>query len=92
MTRKEFAEFIFEDSHLLCNPIKRAKKKRIAEGDTAFSKEQLDSYSKRYNEILTCGYEQNKKTKGKYAKSEEKKLLNRLKKYNNKSGVINEAK
>ena len=41
----------------------------------------MDSYSKRYNEILKSGYEQNKKTKGKYAKSEEKKLLNRLKKY-----------
>lgn len=61
--------------------INHAKKKRIAQGDSVFTKEQLDSYSKRYNEILNCGYEQNKKTKGKYAKSEEKKLLNRLKKY-----------
>lgn len=57
------------------------KKKMMAEGKHAFTMEQLDSYSKRYNEILQCGYEQNKKTKGKYAKSEEKKLLNRLKKY-----------
>ena len=40
--------------------INHAKKKRIAEGDTAFNKEQLDSYSKRYNEILKSGYEQNK--------------------------------
>ena len=29
--------------------INHAKKKRIAEGDTAFSEKQLDSYSKRYN-------------------------------------------
>lgn len=61
--------------------INSAKKKRIAEGYTSFTKEQLEAYSKRYNEILKYGYEQNQKTKGKYAKSEEKKLLNRLKKY-----------
>ena len=61
--------------------INHAKKKRIAEGDTAFSKEQLDSYSKRYDEILKCGYEQNKKTKGKYAKSEEKKKNEYHRKY-----------
>jgi len=41
--------------------INHAKKKRIEEGDTAFTKKQLDSYSRRYNEILKCGYEQNKK-------------------------------
>ena len=69
------------DMNNFLSGINHAKKKRIGEGDTAFTKEQLDSYSKRYNEILKSGYEQNKKTKGKYAKSEEKKLLNRLKKY-----------
>lgn len=41
--------------------INHAKKKRIEEGDTGFTKKQLDSYSRRYNEILKSGYEQNKK-------------------------------
>lgn len=45
--------------------INHAKKKRIEEGDTAFTKKQLDLYSRRYNEILKCGYEQNKKNEGK---------------------------
>ena len=61
--------------------INKAKRKLMSEGKECFTSKQLASYSQRYNEILQCGYEQNKKTTGKYAKAEEKKLLNRLKKY-----------
>lgn len=43
--------------------------------------EKLQKYSQRYDEIIEEGYLENKKTKGKYLKQEEKSLLNRLKKY-----------
>ena len=43
--------------------------------------EKLEKYSKRYNEIIEEGYEENKKIKKKFLKQEEQRLLNRLKKY-----------
>ena len=44
-------------------------------------KRQLERYSNRYDEILEEGYSENKKVKSKYLRKEEKRLLNRLKKY-----------
>jgi hypothetical protein len=49
--------------------------------ETCFSKEQLNRYSNRYDQILADGIQANKKTKGRLAKKEEKTLLNRLMKY-----------
>ncbi len=43
--------------------------------------EQLERYSKRYDEIIQEGYEENKKVKSKFIRQEEQKLLNRMKKY-----------
>ena len=48
---------------------------------TAFSRGQLERFSARYDELISEGYKANKATKGKLAKKEEKKLLNRLVKY-----------
>ena len=56
------------------NEIKRA-------GGTGFGPEQLERYSDRYDEIIAMGLEQNRSTKGRIAKKEEKALLNRLRKY-----------
>lgn len=49
--------------------------------ESRFAKEQLERYAARYDEIIARGMEQNKNTKGRVAKKEEKALLNRLKKY-----------
>lgn len=50
-------------------------------GATAFSTEQLERFSLRYDELVAQGYEANKSTRGRLAKKEEKTLLNRLVKY-----------
>lgn len=64
----------------LCS-LNEYRKKQKAKGDDKLEKEQLDRYSKRYDELLEEGYEENKKIKGKFLRQEEQRLLNRLKKY-----------
>ena len=58
-----------------------ARNEQKRNGSTAFSKSQLERFSLRYDELIAEGYEANKRTRGKLAKKEEKKLLNRLVKY-----------
>lgn len=57
----------------------RNEQKKI--GKTGFSKEQLERYSNRYDQILIEGVKANKSTRNRLAKREEKTLLNRLVKY-----------
>ena len=57
------------------------RKKQKGKGIQKLEEEQLERYSKRYDELLEEGYEENKKVKGKYLRQEEQRLLNRLKKY-----------
>lgn len=64
----------------LCS-LNEYRKKLKNNGIEELEEEKLDKYSKRYNEILEEGYLENKNTKGKYLRQEEKSLLNRLKKY-----------
>ena len=59
----------------------RARKTAIQNGATAFSAEQLARYVQRYDAIVSLGRTQNKHTRGKFAKKEEKSLLNRLEAY-----------
>lgn len=61
--------------------IKRIQKSLKEKGVEKIEKEKLQKYSQRYDEVIEEGYLENKKTKGKYLKQEEKSLLNRLKKY-----------
>ncbi|MBQ8190041.1 MAG: transposase [Lachnospiraceae bacterium] len=56
------------------------RKERIKKGIT-FTEEELAAYEKRYDEIIAEGKIQNKHTKGRLAKQEEKTLLTRLEKY-----------
>ena len=70
-----------EDMINFLSGINKAKKKLKIEGKSCFTEDQLDNYSKRFDEIIQLGYKQNKTTEGKCAKEDEKKLLNRLKKY-----------
>lgn len=58
-----------------------ARKVWISEGYTSLTSEQLERYSSRYDEIIAIGLEENRHTRGRIAKKEEKALLNCLKKY-----------
>lgn len=65
---------------LLCG-MNRARKQSIGEGRTAFPEGVILGYEEKYRELIAKGREENKKTKHKYARDDEKKLLNRMEKY-----------
>lgn len=66
-------------SFLCC--LNEHKKDLILQGMMAIRKEKLERFSKRYDEILENGFKENEKLRSKYYKADEKRLLNRLKKY-----------
>lgn len=68
-----------ELSTFLCD-LNKKRKVCIKNGQT-FTESDLIGYSKRYSDFLEQGIVENKATKGELAKSAEKTLLNRLKKY-----------
>lgn len=76
-TRNKWSEELIA----LLNEMNRARKDRMAEGINGFSEEQAEAYEKRYHELTAKGHEENKGTAHRYAKAEEKTLLNRLEKY-----------
>lgn len=59
----------------------QARKQRILQGGTCFTPSELERYSLRYEDLLSEGRDENRHTKGRIAKKEEKALLKRLKKY-----------
>ena len=61
--------------------IKSNKEEYLEIGINRFSEQEMDDYSKRYDEIIKEGLEENKESNSKYLGKEEKALLNRLKKY-----------
>ena len=61
--------------------VKMSKELAIAFGAEKFEQADLDNYRKRYDEIVGAGFEAMKNTKSQFYKTEEKRLLNRLKKY-----------
>ena len=58
-----------------------ARKERQKRGGDQFTLEEVGRYSQRYDKLIAMGREQNRQTKGRNAKKEEKTLLNRLEKY-----------
>lgn len=66
-------------SFLCC--LNEYKKQLSSQGIKELSLEKLEKYSQRYDEILSLGIEENKTLKSKFHKTEENRLLNRLKKY-----------
>ncbi len=58
-----------------------ARKKLIEAGSSHFPTESPARYEARYDEILALGEKEAESTKGRYNRQEERKLLNRLKKY-----------
>lgn len=65
---------------LLCE-MNEARKRLIEQEKNCFSEEELTEYEQKYQELIIKGRNENKKTSHRYAKSEEKTLLNRLEKY-----------
>lgn len=65
--------------HLLTDANKRRKK--LTEKNEFFTEKEAREIVKKYEKLLSDGYEQNQKTHHKYAKAEELTLLNRLKNY-----------
>lgn len=65
----------------LLREMNRVRKQFIREGKKTFSGQQIEEYEKRYRELIGKGREENKKTKHKYARDDEKTLLNRMEKY-----------
>lgn len=65
---------------LFCE-MNRERKKCIAGGEKSFPKEILCTYEKRYMDFINAGRSENKQPGHKYAKDDEKALLNRLEKY-----------
>lgn len=64
----------------LCS-LNEYRKKLIMEDIKCLDEKHLEKYSKRYDEIIEEGYEENKKIKSKYLRQDEQRLLNRLRKY-----------
>lgn len=69
------------DMGMFLNGMDHARNEHIRKNNCSFTQEQIKEYEKRYDTVIAKGREQNKKTKGKIAKKEEKALLNRLEKY-----------
>lgn len=65
---------------LLCE-MNTARKQLISQGGKAFPAETVSGYEARYQELIADGRKENKSTAHKYARDDEKALLNRLEKY-----------
>jgi len=57
------------------------ERKRRISSDSSFTDVEILNYEDEYDRILLEGRSENRRTSGKYAKQEEKALLNRLEKY-----------
>lgn len=65
---------------LLC-VMNSERKELISQGIKSFSEDRIKAYEKCYMDLIAQGRCENKQTKHKYAKSDEKTLLNRMEKY-----------
>lgn len=65
----------------LLSEMNQARKAAIEKEDTRFETAVIAEYEKKYDACIVDGRGENKKTKHRYAKKEEKKLLNRMEKY-----------
>lgn len=82
--RKNTEETGNQWSHSLCSflyGMNDARRRWIQQGRRSLEEEEAARYAARYEELVCLGWEQNKKTRGRIAKKEEKALLKRLEKY-----------
>ena len=69
-----------EMSALLCE-MNKARKEFISQELFSFPEEAVLDYEKKYHAVIKRGREENKRTSHRYAKKDEKALLNRMEKY-----------
>ncbi len=69
------------DLAMFLKGMNHARKQCIEAGGNGFREEKLARYEERYDQLLEEGEKQHQNTKGRAAGREERKLLNRLKKY-----------
>jgi len=72
-----------EDMTRFLLALKRSKESAIGFGASGFDRSDIEEYRKRYDEIIKAGFEVLNNTKSRFYQKEERKLLNRLKKYRN---------
>ena len=65
----------------LLSRINQERKEALTKGKQEFPDGTIKAYEEKYQELIGKGREENKKTKHKYARDDEKKLLNRMEKY-----------
>lgn len=65
----------------LLSEMNRERKERAARGESAFPEDTISAYEKKYDAIIAQGYKENERTRYKYAREDEKRLLNRIVKY-----------
>lgn len=65
----------------LLSEMNRVRKTAKSRNETSLAEPVIRKYEKRYDGLITAGRAENKKTKHRYAKKEEKALLNRMEKY-----------
>ena len=70
-----------EEMSGLLNEMNRKRKELQMQGMKSFSEEDLSEYERKYKELIEKGRRENKDTAHQYAKTDEKKLLNRMEKY-----------
>lgn len=76
-TKNQWSDKMIE---LLCR-MNSDRKELIRQGVKSFSRDRIEAYEKCYMDLISQGRCENKETKHKYAKSDEKTLLNRMEKY-----------
>lgn len=69
-----------EMTGLLC-AMNKERKEFIAQGKDSFPEETITGYEQKYHDLIAKGREENKSTAHKYAREDEKALLNRIEKY-----------
>jgi hypothetical protein len=72
-----------EDMTRFLLTLKRSKESAIGFGASGFDRSDIEEYRKQYDEIIKAGFEVLNNTKSRFYQKEERKLLNRLKKYQN---------
>lgn len=70
-----------EEAAALVREMNRERKALLEKGIASFPEEKLAEYERKYTELLAKGREENRGTRHKYARKEEKTLLNRMEKY-----------
>jgi transposase len=70
-----------EDMKILLCEMNKARKELIKQGIISFPPKTIVNYEQKYHDLIVKGHNENKTTAHKYAKEDEKALLNRMEKY-----------